>query len=86
MRVLQFETFYGKPNHKQKKIKSMQYLHIQTSLYTKRSFHERGQCNYIKMLNYNFSLRLLWGDFMINIMKVLLKCYSMAMECANLIR
>ncbi len=47
MWVLQFETFYGKPNHKQKKIKSLQYLHIQTDLCTKGPFHENGQCNYI---------------------------------------
>jgi hypothetical protein len=63
MRVLQFETLYGEPYHKQEKIKSMQYPRIQTSLYTKGSFHESGQCNYIKILNYNFSLRLLWGYF-----------------------
>jgi hypothetical protein len=86
MWVLQFETLYGEPNHKQEKIKSMQYPHIQTSLYTKGSFHESGQCNYIKILSYNFFLRLLWGYFMIRIMKVLLKRCSMAIECANLIR
>jgi hypothetical protein len=27
MQVLQFETFYGESNHKQKKIKSLQYSH-----------------------------------------------------------
>jgi hypothetical protein len=54
MWVLQFETFYGKPNHKQKKIKSLQYLHRQTDLRTKGSFHENGQCNYIKILCYIF--------------------------------
>jgi hypothetical protein len=47
MWVLQFETLYGKPNHKQEKIKSLQYLHKQTELCTKGSFHENGQCNYI---------------------------------------
>jgi hypothetical protein len=52
----------------------------------KGPFHERGQCNYIKILNYNFSLRLLCEYFMIRIMKVLLKCCSMAIECANLMR
>jgi hypothetical protein len=51
MWVLQFETLYGKPNHKQEKIKSLQYLHGQTNLCTKGSFHENGQCNYIKILN-----------------------------------
>jgi hypothetical protein len=54
MWVLQFETFYGKPNHKQKKIKSLQYLHRQIDLCTKGSFHENGQCNYIKILCYTF--------------------------------
>jgi hypothetical protein len=54
MWVLQFETFYGKPNHKQEKIKSLQYLHRQTDLCTKGSFHENGQCNYIKILYYIF--------------------------------
>ena len=83
MQVLQFETFYGEPNHKQKKIKSLQYLHRQTSLCTKGSFHENGQCNYIKILNYIFSLRLLCEYFMIRIMKVLLKCSSMATKCVN---
>jgi hypothetical protein len=63
MQVLQFETFHGKPNHKQEKIKSMQYSHIQTSLCTKGSFHGNGQCNYMKILNYNFSLRLLCGSW-----------------------
>jgi hypothetical protein len=48
MWVLQFETL-GKPNHKQVKIKSLQYLHRQTDLCTKGSFHENGQCNYIKI-------------------------------------
>jgi hypothetical protein len=37
MWVLQFETFYGKPNHKQENIKSLQYLHRQTNLCTKGS-------------------------------------------------
>jgi len=86
MQVLQFETLHGEPNHKQEKIKSMQYPHIQTSLCTKGSFHGNGQCKYMKILNYNFSLRLLCGYFMIRIMKVSLKCSSMATKCANLIR
>ncbi len=42
MRVLQFEMLYKKPNHKQKKIKSLQYPHKQTNLCTKGSFHENG--------------------------------------------
>jgi hypothetical protein len=54
MWVLQFETLYGKPNHKQEKIKSLQYLHRQIDLCTKGSFHENGQCNYIKILYYIF--------------------------------
>ncbi len=83
MQVMQFETFYGKPNHIQEKIKSLQYLHRQTDLCTKGSFHENMQCNYIKILNYIFLLRLLCEYFMIRIMKVLLKCSSMAIECAN---
>jgi hypothetical protein len=37
--------------------------------WSKGSFHESGQCNYIKILNYNFSLKLLCGYFMIRIMK-----------------
>ncbi len=41
MQVLQFEMLYGEPNHKQK-IKSLQYLHKQTNLCTKGSFHENG--------------------------------------------
>jgi hypothetical protein len=86
MWVLQFETLYGEPNHKHEKIKSLQYLHKQTDLCTKGSFHENGQCNYIKIFNYIFSLRLLCEYFMIRIMKVLLKCSSMATKCANLIR
>jgi hypothetical protein len=86
MQVLQFETFYGKSNHKQEKIKSLQYLHRQIDLCTKGSFHETGQCNYIKILNYIFSLRLLCEYFMIKIMKVLLKCFSMATKCVNPIR
>jgi hypothetical protein len=86
MQVLQFETLHGNSNHKQGKIKSMQYPHIQIGLCTKGSFHENGQCNYMKILNYNFSLRLLCGYFMIRIMKVLLKCSSMATKCANLIK
>jgi hypothetical protein len=48
MWVFQFEMFYGKPNQKQEKVKSLQYLHRQTNLCTKGSFHENGQCNYIK--------------------------------------
>jgi hypothetical protein len=48
MQVLQFEMLYGKPNHKQKKIKSLQCPHKQTGLCTKESFHESGQYNYIK--------------------------------------
>jgi len=55
----------------------MQYLHIQIGLCTKGSFHESGQCNYINILNYNFSLRLLCEYFMIRIMKVLFKCCNM---------
>jgi hypothetical protein len=35
----------------------LQYLHRQTNLCTKGSFHENGRCNYIKILNYIFSLR-----------------------------
>jgi hypothetical protein len=85
MWVLQFETLHGKPNHKQKII-SMQYLHVQIGLCTKASFHENGQCNYIKILNDNFSLRLLCGYFMIRIMKVLFKCCSMVIECVNPIK
>jgi hypothetical protein len=54
MWVLQFETLYGKLNHKQEKIKSLQNLHRQTDLWTRGSFHENGQCNYIKILNYIF--------------------------------
>ncbi len=86
MWVLQFEMLYGKPNHKQEKIKSLQYLHKQTNLCTKGSFHENGQCNYIKILNSIFSLRLLCEYFMISIMKVLFKCSSMGTKCANPIR
>ncbi len=41
------EIFYGKPNYKQKKIKSLQYPHKQIGLCTKGSFHESDQCNYI---------------------------------------
>jgi len=59
MQVLQFEMLHGKPIHKQEKIKSLQYPHIQTSLYTKGSFHESGQCYYIKILNYNFFLKVI---------------------------
>jgi len=65
MQVLQFETFYGEPNHKQEKIKSLQYPHKQISWCTKGSFHESGQCNYIKTLKHIFSLRLLCEYFMI---------------------
>jgi hypothetical protein len=60
--------------------------HIQTGLCTKGSFHESGQCNYIKILNYNFSLMLLCMYFMIRIMKVILKCCSIVTECVNPIR
>ncbi len=84
--ILQFETLYGKPNNKQKKIKSFQYLHKQTNLCTKGSFHENGQCNYIKILNCIFSLRLLWDYFMIRIMKVLFESFNMATKCAKPIR
>ncbi len=86
MWVLQFEMLYGKAYHKQEKIKSLQYLHKQTDLCTKGSFHENGQCNYIKILNYIFLLRLLCEYFMIRIMKVLLKCFGMATKCTNPIR
>jgi hypothetical protein len=86
MWALQFEMFQREPNHKQKKIKSLQYPHRQTSLCTKGSFHENGQCNYIEILNYNFPLRLLCEYFMIRIMKVLFKCSNMATECVNPIR
>jgi hypothetical protein len=86
MQVLQFETFYGESNDKQKKIKSLQYPHRQTNLCTKGSFHESVQCNYIKILNYIFSLRLLCEYFMIKIMKMLLKCSSMATQCVNPIK
>jgi hypothetical protein len=86
MWVLQFETLYRKPNHKQKKIKSLQYPHRQTNLCTKGSFHEIGQCKHINILNYIFSLRLLCEYFMIRIMKVLFKLSSMATKCANPIK
>jgi hypothetical protein len=86
MQGLQFETFYKKPNHKREKIKSLQYSHRQISLCTKGSFHENGQCNYITILNYIFSLRLLCEYFLIRIMKVLFKCSSMATKCANFTR
>jgi hypothetical protein len=59
MWVLQFEMFHGEPNHKQKKIKSLQYLHRQTSLCTKGSFHESGQCNYIKNIKLQFFLKVI---------------------------
>jgi len=52
----------------------------------KGSFHENGQWNYIKILNYIFSLRLLCEYFMIRIMKLLFKCPDMATKCANPIR
>jgi hypothetical protein len=84
--IKNIEIRRGEPNHKQETIKSLQYLHRQTNLYTKGSFHENGQCNYVKILNYIFSLRLLCEYFMIRIMKVLLKCCSMAIECVNPIR
>jgi hypothetical protein len=86
MQVLQFEMFYGEPNHKQEKIKSLQYLHKQTGLCIKGSLHENGQCNYINILNYIFSLRLLCEYFMIRTMKVLFKCSIMATKFANPIR
>jgi hypothetical protein len=86
MKILQFETLYGEPNHKWEKIKSLQHPYTQTGLCTKGSFHECGQCNYIKILNYIFSLSLLCEYFMIRIMKVLFKCSSMAVECVNLIK
>ncbi len=86
MQVLQFEMLHGKPNHKQEKIKSLQYSHKQTSLCMKGSFHENEQCNYIKILNYIFSLRLLCEYFMIRIMRVLLKCSNKATKCVNRIR
>jgi hypothetical protein len=53
MWVLQFETFYGKLNHKQEKIKSLQYLHRQTDLCTRGPFMKMG-FNHIKILNYIF--------------------------------
>jgi len=86
MWVLQFETLYGEPNHKQEKIKSLQYSHRQTDLCTKGSFHEKEQYNYFKILNYIFSLRLLCEYFMIRIMKVLFRCFGMATKCANPIK
>jgi hypothetical protein len=84
--VLQFETLHGEPNHKQENIENVRYMHRQIDLCTKGSFDENGQCNYIKILNYMFSLRLLCEYFMIKILKVLLKCSSMATKCANPIR
>jgi len=42
MQVLQYEMFHGEPNHKQEKIKSLQYLYRQIGLCTKGSFHESG--------------------------------------------
>jgi len=42
VQVLQFEMFYGKPNHEQENIKILQYPHRETSLCTKGSFHEMG--------------------------------------------
>ncbi len=33
MQVVQFEMLYGEPNHKQEKIKSLQYPHRETSLH-----------------------------------------------------
>jgi hypothetical protein len=86
MQVFQFEKLHGKPNHKQKKIKSLQYLHKQTNLCMKGSFHENGQYNYIKILNFIFSLRFLCEYFMIRIMKVLPKCFSKATKCVNFIK
>jgi hypothetical protein len=78
--------FYGEPTINKKRIKSLYYPHKQTGLCTKWSFHEIGQCNYIKILNYIISLRLLCEYFMIKIMKLLFKCYRMAIECANPIK
>jgi hypothetical protein len=63
MRVLQFETLHGEPNHKQEKIKNMQYLHIQTSLCTKGSSHESGQCNLYKNIKLQFFLKVIVGVF-----------------------
>jgi hypothetical protein len=60
MQVLQFETFYGEPYHKEEKIKSLQYPHRQIGLCTKRSFHESGQCNYIKYKIFFFLKVIVW--------------------------
>jgi hypothetical protein len=49
-------------------------------------FMKVGNVIVYKILNYNFSLRLLNGYFMIRIMKVLLKCSKMAIKCVNPIR
>jgi hypothetical protein len=51
--------FYGEPNHKQEKIKSLQYPHKQTSLCTKGSFHESGQCDYTKNIKLSFSFKVI---------------------------
>ncbi len=56
--------FMEKPNYKQKKINGLQYPYRQIGLCTKGSFHENGQCNYIKI---QFLYRLLCGYFMIRI-------------------
>jgi hypothetical protein len=42
MHVLQFEMFHGEFNHKQEKIKILQYPYKQIGLCTKGSFHESG--------------------------------------------
>ncbi len=59
MWVLQFEMFHGEPNHKQEKIKSLQYLHRQIGLWTKGSFHESGQCNCIQNIKLQFFLKVI---------------------------
>jgi hypothetical protein len=59
MQVLQFEMLHAKPNHKQEKIESLLYLHRQIGLCTNGSFHESGQCNYIKNIKLKFFLRVI---------------------------
>jgi hypothetical protein len=89
MQVLQFEMLYGEPNHKQEKIKSLKHPHKETHLCGKWSFNENGQCNYKKISNYIFSLRLLCECFMVkdNVkVKVLFKCSSMGIKHVNPIR
>jgi hypothetical protein len=71
MWVLEFEGFYGKPKPLTIEDQSLQYLHKQIGLCTKGSFHEGGKYNYIKVLKYFFSLRLLCEYFMLRIMRVL---------------